>query len=240
MWSDWPPKTCVKTRSSSSSNQLDRGFDRRLFGRGGKLPNGELGFVPGRNYWNTANNPINASNPDPEKVYGFTDDTPAQDANFHPDDPRLVTIFIVPTNFVITTLDKTVPIVGFVQVYISGYGRINGSGTLTNRRPVHGDQPLPSEYDCQGTDCGNIAWGHIFNWVIVNPSGGPTSPNADPCAPTENLTPACRSWSNSQWRRAPSWADDVLLQCRPHVIPRSCRNRSSTERSKERKPCPIR
>jgi hypothetical protein len=190
VWSDWPPMTCVKTRSTGSANQIDRGFDRRFFDNEGApcpLEPADGSYVKGRNYWNTAWNPVNAGNADPTRIYGFTDDTPARDANFHPDDPRLVTIFLVPTNFVVSNQDKTVPIAGFVQVYVTGYGRINGSGRLTNDDPCPGDQPALSEYDCQGSDCGNIAWGHIFNWVIVSP-GGPTG-NGELCAPTETLTP---------------------------------------------------
>lgn len=182
LWGDWPPLTCVKTRSTSTANQLSTGFENRFFGGGSSCPPDATGFVMGRNYWDASSNPLNNG------LYGYKDDSPARDTFFHPADPRVVTIFLVPTYAIITNGSvKTYPITGFVQVYVTGFGRINGSGNLTNDDPCPGNTPPPaSEYDCNGSDCGEVAWGHFINHV--GPSANNT-PSGVICNPGNSLQP---------------------------------------------------
>ena len=192
-WDDWPPLTCVKTRNTSANQQMEKGLRSRFFGgpNVNTCPSDAAGFVKGRNYWDVANNPLNAANPDPDQRYGYKDDgPPARDSNFHPADPRLVTIFLVPTYAVISDGgEKTYPITGFVQVYITGFADLQNGGALRNGTtdPCPGNTPPPvSERDCQGVDCGFVAWGHIVNWVI--PSAG-TTPSTKMCDPQESTQP---------------------------------------------------
>ena len=187
-WNDgrWPPLRCIKTRPSSTANQFDRGFDRRFFGsEGAACPSDATGFVRGRNYWDQDNNPLN------NRLYGYKDDSPARDTHFHPDDPRVITIFLTTTEGFTNTGQDTFPISGFVEVYVTGYGRLNGSGNLTIDDPCPGSTPPPAaDYECSGSDCGNIVWGHFINYRVpsarATPSGRRCNPGAStmPCVAT--------------------------------------------------------
>jgi len=125
---------------------------------------------------------LNAANPDPALRYGYKDDgPPARDTNFHPNDPRVVTIFLTTSDAYTSSGQETFEIAGFVQVYISGYGKLNGSGNLTVDDPCSGSTPPPnSEYDCSGSDCGYIVWGHFIKYSVPNPQATPAT---DPCNP---------------------------------------------------------
>ena len=57
-WNDgrWPPLRCIKTRPTSSSNQMEQGFKGRFFGNENatSCPGGLAGgpaYIKGRNYW---------------------------------------------------------------------------------------------------------------------------------------------------------------------------------------------
>jgi len=196
-WDDWPPLQCVLTRSTSANQQMQTGLEQRMFGGASTCPaeKPDGSFTAGRNYWKASNtiNPLNFANPDPDQVYGYQDNgPPARGTNFSDADPRLVTIFLVPT-WAITNdgVEKTYPVAGFVQVYITGWGDLQNGGALRNGTldPCPGNTPPPVfERDCQGSDCGFIAWGHVLNWVAA--AGGATpSPTGDPCRPQADLTP---------------------------------------------------
>jgi hypothetical protein len=189
-WDDWPPLTCVKTRNTSANAQMETGLKQRFFDGSSSCPADAAGFVHGRNYWDVDNNPLNAANPDPLERYGYADDSPARGPNFHPGDPRLVTVFLVPTYAIVSDGDeKTYPIAGFAQVYITGFADLQNGGALRNGTtdPCPGNTPPPvSERDCQGSDCGFVAWGRVLNWVV--PSSGAT-PSDELCSPAETTQP---------------------------------------------------
>ena len=183
-WNDgrWPPLRCIKTRPSSTANQFDRGFNLRLFDdeTNPQCPNDATGFVKGRNYWDQDTNPLN------NRLYGYKDDSPARDTHFHPDDPRLVTIFLTTNDGFTGSGQETYPITGFVEVYVTGYGRINGSGNLTNDDPCPGSTPPPAaDWACSGTECGNIVWGHFINYRVPNPQATPSGRLCQPGISTQ-------------------------------------------------------
>jgi hypothetical protein len=90
-----------------------------------------------------------------------------------------VTIFLVPTEASTGSGQNTYPITGFIEVYVTGYGRINGSGNLNVDDPCPG-QPPPADLDCGGSACGYAVWGHMINYTI--PSGSAT-PSGVLCNP---------------------------------------------------------
>lgn len=188
-WDGWPPLTCVKTRPTSTPSQMETGFDGRFFGGNtNSCPSDNANFVQGRNYWNVANNPLNAANPDPAKRYGYKDDNPVRDTNFHPSDKRVVTIYLVPPDTFGSSGQETFPIAGFIQVYVTGYGRVQNGGNLSVDDPCPGSTPQPSqnELDCQGTDCGYVVWGHFLNYVVP---GGGADPSGEICDPLAEVDP---------------------------------------------------
>lgn len=191
----WPPLRCIKTRTTGNPSQFETGLDNRFFKWFDPNPNpgcppDAAGFVKGRNYWDVTNNPLNAANSNPALRYGYKDDTPARDTNFHPNDPRVVTIFLTTSDAYTSSGQETFEIAGFVQVYITGYGKLNGSGNLTIDDPCNGSTAPPvSEYDCSGSDCGYIVWGHFIKYSVPSPRATPTANvcnplSTDPCVAT--------------------------------------------------------
>ncbi len=185
-WTNWPPLQCVKTRPTSNPTQMQTGFERRFFDGSSSCPPDAAGFVKGRNYWDQDNNPLN------NRLYGYQDDSPARNTNFNPADPRIVTIFLVPTGAFTGSGQDTYPIAGFVQVYITGWGRVQNGGNLSNGG--YGDDPCPgsnpppaAEIDCQGSSCGTIVWGHFLNYVI--PGNAVPGPNPVICDPGDSTQP---------------------------------------------------
>ena len=181
-WSDWPPIQCVKTRPTGAANQFQKGFEERFFNGGSSCPSAGPGFVKGRNYW------------DKDTPNGFAGIPPlgykdgSHDTRFNPADPRIVTIFLVPTWTFTGSGQDTYPIAGFVQVYITGYGRLNGSGNLTIDDPCPGNTPPPaSDYACGGSSCGYIVWGHFIKYSIPSPNATP-DPEVD-CDPEATIQP---------------------------------------------------
>jgi hypothetical protein len=181
-WTNWPPLQCVKTRPTSTPGQVEEGFERRFFNGASTCPPDAAGFVKGRNYWDQDTNPLN------NRLYGYQDDSPARNTNFHPADPRIVTIFLVPTGAFGAGGQDTYPIAGFVQVYITGYGRVQNGGNLTVDDPCPGSNPPPqAEIDCSGSSCGYIVWGHFINYVI--PGNAVPGPNPAFCDPGDSTQP---------------------------------------------------
>jgi hypothetical protein len=177
-----PPFECVRahTETEETGNQLREGFLRRLFDNPSprECPVDAPGFVKGRNYWNPATNLANGG------VYGYRSGD--RDTYFHPADPRVVTIFLVPPWTFTQAGQETYPIAGFVQVYVTGFGRL---GEPTSDDPC---SPIPppqvSEYECQGEDCGYVVWGHFLNYVVPG-SGARPAPDGRRCNPDASVQP---------------------------------------------------
>jgi hypothetical protein len=178
-WTDWPPLTCIKTRPTGSMNQMISGFNQRLFGGNGQCPADAAGFVTGRDYWSRANNPLNNG------LYGYKNAATGQDTNFNPNDPRIVTIFLTTTEAFAGSGQNTYPITGFIEVYVTGYGRINGSGSINIADPCPGSTP-PSNLDLSGgSSSGTVLWGHIINYVVPSPRATPSGVLCNPGGDTQ-------------------------------------------------------
>jgi hypothetical protein len=204
---DWPPLECVKTRPTGSMNQLLEGLNLRLFGDGTNpecpIEEDPTKFYPGRNYWHNANNQ--------NDTWTYYDDrgtpTTADDLRnrLNPDDPRLVYLFFTPYNTFTGSGQEVFPLVGLGGFYITGYGRLNGSGGFQGGAPEDpcddgnvgpldgypagvGNEPPPDLINCGGSCSGTVVWGHFL--VPVDSSGGST-PSEEPCDPDESFTP-CR------------------------------------------------
>ena len=154
-WNDgrWPPIRCVKTRPTGSMNQLEDGLNLRFFNdkNNPSCPADTAAFAKGRNYWDKDTNAANG------QLYGYKEG--AHDTNFNPNDPRIVTIFLVPTEAFAGNGQNTYPIAGFVQVYITGYGRIQGNGSVNIDDPCPGSAP-PADLDLSGgNSSGEAMWG---------------------------------------------------------------------------------
>jgi Flp pilus assembly protein TadG len=189
-WNDgrWPPLRCVKTRPTGSSNQMERGFKGRFFGNenanscpGGA--NGGPGYIKGRNYWDKDTNNGYVPAPGAEPL-GYKDG--AHDTLFQPGDPRIVTIFITTTEAFTGSGQNTYPITGFVEIYVTGFGRIQGNGSLNIDDPCPGSAP-PTDLDLSGGSNGGYAmWGHMIKYSLTTANGQPSGIR---CNPTGSLTP---------------------------------------------------
>ena len=177
---DWPPFDCVKTRPTGAMNQLVTGLNLRIFG----VPNNPScpaddsdELVPGRNYWHRENNQFDGAN------FAWDRDTPAtgDDLTNHldPEDPRLVTLFITPYDSFSGSGQEVFPIVSLGSFYITGYGRLNGSGSFQgggpddpcsdgSDSPVYayaGNDPPPDLNTTGGGAGGVVVWGHFIKSV---------------------------------------------------------------------------
>ncbi|HWQ27808.1 MAG TPA: TadE/TadG family type IV pilus assembly protein, partial [Dehalococcoidia bacterium] len=181
-WNDgrWPPLRCVKTRPGNM-NQLDRGFNERLYGNPNQnsCPPDQNRYVRGRNYWKAGTNM--------DTRWGYKDDNPVRDTRFSPEDKRLVTIFLTTTEAFTGSGQATFPITGFIEIYVTGYGRIGGNGQLSPQDPC-GTAP-PTDLDLSGgVTNGTVVWGHILKHKLLDgfgqPSGQPCDPQTlNPCVP---------------------------------------------------------
>ena len=138
-WNDgrWPPIRCIKTRPTGSMNQLEKGLKERLFGNQNAnscpvMPADATGFVKGRNYWDKDNNALALGG----QTYGFQEG--AHVTHFNENDPRIVTIFIAPTEAFAGNGQNTYPIAGFVEVYVtaSDGSTVAASSPTTIRAPA--------------------------------------------------------------------------------------------------------
>jgi putative Flp pilus-assembly TadE/G-like protein len=185
-WDDgrWPPLRCIKTRPTGAMNQLERGLDGRFFGNQNtnQCPSPGPGFVKGRNYWDK-DTPNGYVPPPGEATYGYKEGS--HDTNFNLGDPRNVTIFLTTTEAFAGSGQFTYPITGFIQVYITGYGRINGGGINVDD-PCPGSAP-PNDLDLgAGNTSGYAVWGHIINYAIPGPRA---TPSGKVCTPVESTQP---------------------------------------------------
>jgi len=181
-WTDWPPLECIKTRPTGSMNQLEKGLNGRFFNDKNNPscpPDSAAGPVKGRNYWDKDTNLY--------KGASYADDgPPVTGNNLRNADPRLVTIFIAPTEAFTGSGQNTYPLTGFLSVYITGYGRISGNGSVNIDDPCPGNTP-PPDVDTSGGNTGGYAvWGHILKHVV--PGAGAT-PSGRICLPTTSLQP---------------------------------------------------
>ena len=179
-WNDgrWPPLRCIKTRPTGSMNQLEKGFDERFFGNpnASSCPPDAVGFVEGRNYWDKDTNLLNGG------FYGYKEGT--HDTHFDPNDPRIVTFFIAPTEAFASTGQNTYPIAGFVEVYVTGYGRIN-SGNLNVDDPCPGSAG-PTDLNLgSGNTSGYAVWGHFLNYRLPTPGATPSGVLCNPGGSTQ-------------------------------------------------------
>ena len=184
----------MKTRTTGQGADLTRGLNGRFFfptnpnpppNPPNTCPPDQPTFVFGRNYWNPGDNMAQ---------YGYQDATPPVGwpspwvTTFHPNDPRLVTIFLTTSESFTGPGQEAYPVVGAVAVYITGYGHILGNGSPQIDDPCAG--PLPSDADFSGGSSGErFVWGHIINHAVLSanatPSGNACNPGASPqvCVP---------------------------------------------------------
>lgn len=190
---DWPPLDCVKTRPTGSMNQLVTGLNRRIFGvsNPSSCPADNAGdYVRGRNYWHRENNAYDGT------TFAWNGDTPStlddQANRINPADPRLVTLFLTPYDSFSGSGQEVFPIVALGSFYITGYGRLNGSGNFQgggpddpcddgNNSPVYpytGNEPPPDLNSTGGAAGGVVVWGHFIKGVVQS---GATHGGNGPC-----------------------------------------------------------
>ncbi|MBF8290837.1 MAG: hypothetical protein HW391_1805, partial [Chloroflexi bacterium] len=189
-WDDgrWPPLRCIKTRPTGSMNQLERGLDGRLFGNQNQnsCPATGPGFVMGRNYWDKDTN--NGYTGTPPLGY---QELPGQNTRLDPNDPRIVTIFLAPTEAFAASGQDTYPITGFIEVYITGYGRVNGNTNSVTQidDPCPGSTP-PTDLDLSGGSASGYAvWGHILNYALPNAGATGSGVLCNPGGSTQPCVP---------------------------------------------------
>jgi hypothetical protein len=183
-WDDgrWPPIRCIKTRPTGSMNQIQDGFKMRFFGNKNQnscptSPVDATGFVKGRNYWDIDNN--SAALGGGPTGYGYKEG--AHDTRFSKADPRIVTIFIAPTEAFASSGQNSYPIAGFVELYVTGFGRMRSG---SNDDPC-GDTPPPELDDCKGSACGYAVWGHLINYTVPSPGATPSGIICNPGSSTQ-------------------------------------------------------
>jgi hypothetical protein len=167
-------------------NQIGKGFNERFFGN----PNANsctpksTRFARGRNYWDkdTDNGYVT---PPGETPLGYQE-LPTQNTHFDKRDPRIVTIFLAPTQAFGGSGQNVFPITGFIEVYITGYGRISGNGSsVTPDDPCPGSAG-PSNLNLGGGNAGGYAvWGHVLNFAIPVPNATPSGVICNPGGSTQ-------------------------------------------------------
>jgi hypothetical protein len=200
-WDAWAPFTCVLTQSSASVNQIQQGLNLRLFGvsNNPSCPADNAAFVPGRNYWHDANNDFTSdpdgAGPEPSQAdyYTFTRSSRNHGNHLRTDDPRLVLMFITPYNSFTGNGNETFPITAIGGFYITGYGRLNGSGgwqggapddpcTTGNGQGIGAGSTPPADLNMNNN--GVVAWGHFVIPVDLGTSGGGTGLLCEPSSLT--------------------------------------------------------
>ena len=200
-WDAWAPFTCVLTQSSAAANQIMDGFNDRFFNdtSSPSCPADNAQFVPGRNYWHDLNNEFfgdpDGTGPEPVQADYFTFTRSSRNHGNHlrTDDPRFVLLFITPYNSFTGNGNETYPITAVGGFYITGYGRLNGSGgwqgggpedpcTTGNGLAVGAGNTPPSDLDY--TNNGAVAWGHFVVPVDLGTSSGGTGVLCQPSSLT--------------------------------------------------------
>jgi len=188
---DWPAFDCVLTRTTGSASQIEQGFEKRFFTNNPyNCPTDDGSpYQRGRNYWHRANN-----DDDTHTFKWDGDGNPALDhgTNFHPDDPRAVTLFFTPYGSFTGSGIQVQPLVGLGSFYITGYGKYTGSGLQIDdpcddgiNSPDYaytGNEPPP---DINGTPGQRVIWGHF----IKDAPGGATGGTGVICEPQLSFNP---------------------------------------------------
>jgi hypothetical protein len=187
---DWPPIRCVKTRPTSQGPDLIRGLNGRLFDPTNPNPSPNApnqcpsqvgtGYVQGRNYWkhNAATNP----------TYGYFEDDNSWVTHFDQRDSRVVTIFLTTSDSFTGSGQNTYPITGAIGVYITGYGRVSGNGSVQVEDPCAG--PLPNDLDLSGgSNGGAVVWGYFFNLTELSAGTTPSGLTCNPGGSTQPCVP---------------------------------------------------
>lgn len=203
-WQNWAPFTCVVTQTSASANQVMQGLNERFFGVSNNpvCPADNAAFVSGRNYWHDENNnsvydPPDTTPPDPGDGqfdwFTFADPTRGHPNKLRNDDPRFVLLFVTPYNSFTGNGNEIYPITLIGGFYITGYGRLNGSGgwqggapedpcTTGNGLAVGAGNTPPSDLDYSNN--GAVAWGHFVTPVNLGTSSGGTGELCQPATLT--------------------------------------------------------
>jgi hypothetical protein len=177
---DWPPLRCVKTRTTSQGSDLVKGLNGRFFFPNDPSPppnppntcpsqNGNL-YTQGRNYWKH----VSGGPP-----FGYYENDGSWETHFDPKDSRLVTIFLTTSESFTGSGQDTFPVVGAIAVYITGFGRVGGNGSITVDDPCAG--PLPSDLDLSGgSSGGRVVWGHLVNHAVLSANATPSGKDCNP------------------------------------------------------------
>ena len=187
-WDDgrWPPLRCVKTRPTGSMNQLDRGFNLRVYGNqnqnscpGGVRP---PRLRAGAQLLGRTNN--QRANPNPTCAMGTSDDTHARhqlletgqrgSSRSSSSRPRRSPGAARTRTRSPASSRSTSP----------GTGDTTAAATRLRRSVRHGSAPrVPI---CKGSSCGNAIWGHVLNYAIPSPMA---TPSGVICNPGVNFEP---------------------------------------------------
>ncbi len=184
----WPPIRCVKTRPTSQGIDLIKGLNGRFFFPNDPNPSPNppntcpaqvgTGYVQGRNYWKW-----NGSTP-----YGYREDDGSHQTNFAPNDTRKVVIFLTTPESFAGSGQNTYPITGAIGVYITGFGRVGGSGSVVVDDPCAG--PLPGDLDLSGGSVGgHVIWGHFINTTVLSAAATSSGVACNPGGSTQPCVP---------------------------------------------------
>ena len=88
-----------------------------------------------------------------------------------PGDPRIVTIFLTTTESFTGSGQNTFPIIGFVEFYVTGYGRHPGERQPQRRRSVPREaRRRPISTSRAGTPAATRVWGHFVKHAVPAPA----------------------------------------------------------------------
>jgi hypothetical protein len=148
VWAAPQPWPCVALRTGDPPNSTPRGLNRRI------LCNPALGDAS------------NCSNNASATACTHANKWP----DFDTDDPRIVTVFLVPYGTFTSTGLETVPVIGFGAFYVTGYNS-QGGGVSTPCEFVTGADA--DDYSPDPPPSGNIS-GHFIKNVVPNSAGSGT------------------------------------------------------------------
>jgi hypothetical protein len=189
---DWRPLRCVKTRPTSQGNDLVKGLNGRFFYPNDPNPSPQPpntcppqngpGYTQGRNYWRRGGTHGSLE-------FGYREGPPpAWQTNFSPLDARLVTIFLTTPESFTGSGQNTYPITGAIGVYIRGYGRVSGNGSITVDDPCA--DPPPPDLDTSGGNAGGrVVWGSFVNLAVLSAGATPSGVHCNPGASSQPCVP---------------------------------------------------
>lgn len=124
LWASLQPWTCAAIGTGAAVGQIEHGFNQRIFGS--NSPNGNECSAHPVNWIKPANADPNA---DPPILAGF-------DETMHPDDRRVVALFVTPLGSFEGTGSDVVPVLDFGFFYVTGYKGDPCEGRDDNQDPV--------------------------------------------------------------------------------------------------------